>query len=213
MIVRIEVHQHTAPEAYWQLKRCQVQVDGLMQDVSDPGLLCPIRFKTLEETIRHAKTATFTYLEKRRYKEMPDQIEWRIHQDHVVFPCPVCQQPLYRKAKLGRFGNTLDLHDWGCARCKKTVTLHAESFLSIAPVRPRGVTCPLPPSEQRIIKLPRTPWTSTGTEDPTATTSMSPVEMVISSSVFATATDQPKGNGLASLFPALLHCRTLCAGG
>ena len=47
-----------------------------------------------------------------------------------TFPCPLCQQPLYQKAKLGRFGNTLDLNDWGCPRCKKTVTLRTDDLVA-----------------------------------------------------------------------------------
>ena len=103
MIVRLEVQQHVSFESYWQLKRCQVQRGGMREDVSDPALLRPMRFNALEETVRHAKRATFTYLEKKRHKEMPDQIDWRIIDETHHFPCPMCQQPLYQKAKLGRF--------------------------------------------------------------------------------------------------------------
>lgn len=154
MIVRIDVHHHTAPQTYWQLKRCQVQLGGLMPDVSDPAGFRPLRFDTLEDSVRHAKKATFAFLEQRRHREMPDQIDWRIYEDDRVFPCPVCQQPLYRKAKLGRFGNTLDLHDWGCPRCKKTVTLNTESFL---PTVRESSTCAAPVpllSHERVIRLP-----------------------------------------------------------
>ena len=133
MIVRLEVQQHTSPESYWQLKRCGVQEGGMILDVSDPAFFRPMRFATLEETVRHAKRATFTYLEKKRLKEMPDQIEWRIIQDVHIFPCPICQQPLYQKAKLGRFGGTIDLNDWGCPRCKKTVTMRIDDLV---PARP-----------------------------------------------------------------------------
>lgn len=130
MIVRLEVQRHDSPLAYWQLKRCQVQCGSMMEDVSDPAFFRPMRFTTLEETVRHAKRATFTYLETKRHKEMPDQIDWRIFDDSRHFPCPLCQQPLYQKAKLGRFGNTLDLNDWGCPRCKKTVTLRIDDLVS-----------------------------------------------------------------------------------
>jgi hypothetical protein len=154
MIVRIEIQHYTAPASYWQLKRCQAQVDGLMQDVSDPGLFRAIRFDTLDEAIRHAKKATFTFLEKRQHKEMPDQMDWRIYEDGLICPCPLCQQPLYRKAKLGRFGSTLDLHDWGCSRCKKTVTLNTEQFLRSVPTSSKSVT-PVPPlPQERLISIP-----------------------------------------------------------
>jgi|SRR5687768_7656153 hypothetical protein len=129
MIVRLEVHYHGSPQLYWQLKRCQVQRGAMMEDVSDPAFFRPIQFKTLEETVRHAKRATFTYLEKKQHKEMPDQIDWRIVEDARIFPCPTCQQPLYQKAKLGRTGNMLDLNDWGCPRCKKTVTLKTDDLV------------------------------------------------------------------------------------
>jgi hypothetical protein len=36
----------------------------------------------------------------------------------------------YQKAKLGHFGSALDLNDWGCPRCKKTVTLKADDPVS-----------------------------------------------------------------------------------
>jgi endogenous inhibitor of DNA gyrase (YacG/DUF329 family) len=101
----------------------------LMEDVTDPALFLAMRFDTLEEAVRHAKRATFTYLQQKRHKEMPDQIDWRILDETHLFPCPQCQQPLYQKAKLGRFGNTLDLHDWGCPRCKKTVTLKTDDLV------------------------------------------------------------------------------------
>lgn len=103
MIVRIEVTQiNDDPASYWQLKRCQVQRAGMMEEVSDPTYLLPIRFATLEEAVRHAKKATFAYLETKRHKQMPEQLDWRIVDDGHMFPCPVCHQPLYQKAKLGR---------------------------------------------------------------------------------------------------------------
>jgi hypothetical protein len=184
MIVRIEVHHHTTPHTYWQLKRCHVQVDGPMQDVCDPALLRPIRFDTLEEGIRHAKKVTFTFLETRRHAAMPDEIEWRVHEDNKVFPCPACHQPLYRKAKLGRFGNTLDLQDWGCVRCKKTVTLNTEGLLTTASVHAGSSSPPLPSSQERVIQLPQTA-SSTVRVDASVPAVISPVEMVISSSPFA----------------------------
>lgn len=148
MIVRIEVAQHDRSSApYWQLTRCQVQRGGLMEDVSAPAYLRPICFDTLEEAVRHAKKATFTYLEAKRHQEMPDQIDWRIVDEGHVFPCPVCYQPLYQKAKLGRFGNVLDLRDWGCARCKKTVTLNTDGLLSTGYPSPQ---------------LPADPWPAMG---------------------------------------------------
>ena len=130
MIVRLEVQQHTFPTAYWQLKRCQFQRGGMMEDVSDPVDFRPMRFDTLEETVRHAKRIICIHLEHKRHKEMPDQIDWRIVEDRRHFPCPLCQQPLYQKAKFNRFGNTLDLNDWGCPRCKKTVTLKTDDLLT-----------------------------------------------------------------------------------
>ena len=130
MIVRIEVCQAASLPPYWQLKQCQVQRGGLLEHVSDPMHLRPIRFESLEDAVRHAKKATFTYLVAKQHREMPDQIDWRIVDEGRTFPCPVCHQPLYQKAKLGRFGNTLDLRDWGCPRCKKTVTLNTDGILS-----------------------------------------------------------------------------------
>jgi hypothetical protein len=176
MIVRIEVHHCTAPQTYWQLKRCQVQLGGLMQDVSPPALLRPIRFDTLEESIRHAKKATFSYLEARRHKEMPDQIDWRIYEEACLFPCPVCQQPLYRKAKLGRFGNTLDLNDWGCTRCKKTVTLNTAGLLSTASIpSPSALPLPVVPSQERVISIPSVEWKSPRQSDALPAATMLPV--------------------------------------
>ena len=84
----------------------------------------------MQEAVLHAKLATFTYLERKHPKEMPDQIDWRIIEEARLFPFPLCQQPLYQKAKLGRFGNTLDLDDWGCPRCKKTVTLKIDDLVT-----------------------------------------------------------------------------------
>ena len=87
MIVRLDVQQHTSPDSYWQLKRCQVQRGALMEDVSEPAFFRPMRFGTLEEAVRHAKRATFSYLEKKRHTGMPDQIDWRIIQDaHISLP-------------------------------------------------------------------------------------------------------------------------------
>jgi rubrerythrin len=106
-----------------------VQRGGMMEDVKDPAMLLSMRFDTLEETVREAKRATFAYLQQKRHKDMPDQIDWRITDDSHLFPCPQCQQPLYQKAKLGRFGNALDLNDWGCPRCKKTVTLKTDDLM------------------------------------------------------------------------------------
>jgi hypothetical protein len=160
MIIRVEVQHHIDPLGYWQLKRCQVQIGGLMQDVTPPAFFRPMRFDTLEETIRHAKKATFGYLEAKRHKEMPDQMDWRVYEEGRLFPCPVCQQPLYRKAKLGRFGNSLDLHDWGCVRCKKTVTLNTEGLLSVGSAQSDITPVPVAPSQERLISLPSTAWKS-----------------------------------------------------
>ena len=129
MIVRLEVQRPSGSQTWWQLRRCRVQRVTLMEDVTDPALFLAMRFDTLEEAVRHAKRATFTYLQQKRHKEMPDQIDWRIMDETHLFPCPQCQQPLYQKAKLGRFGNALDLHDWGCPRCKKTVTLKTDDLV------------------------------------------------------------------------------------
>lgn len=128
MIVRIEVQQHTSPDPYWQLKRCHVQIAGTTGEVAVPSQFLPMRFLTLEETVRHAKSLTFHHLTEKQHRAMPDQIDWRISDDAQVFPCPACQQPMYRKAKLGRTGTSLDLKDWGCPRCKKTVTLNTEGL-------------------------------------------------------------------------------------
>jgi hypothetical protein len=182
MIVRIEV-RHTETLGYWQLTRCQVQIGGLLQDVSDPTLLRPMRFERLEDSIRHAKKATFGYLEAKRHKEMPDQIDWRIYEEGRLFPCPVCQQPLYRKAKLGRFGNSLDLHDWGCTRCKKTVTLNTESVLATNPVRRHMPPLPIVPSQERVISIPSTASNSSVQDNPMADAVVSPMEDKYSSPV------------------------------
>ena len=40
----------------------------------------------------------------RQFKEMPDHMEWRVTEEDQLVPCPVCQHPMYRKAKLGRAG-------------------------------------------------------------------------------------------------------------
>lgn len=88
MIVRLEVQRHDSPSAYWQLKRCQVQRSRMMEDVRDRAFFRPMRFQTLEESVRYAKRATFSYLEHKRHKEMPDQIDWRIIDETRQFPCP-----------------------------------------------------------------------------------------------------------------------------
>jgi hypothetical protein len=124
MIVRMELQHHPALQDHWQLRRCQVQLRTGLHDVQPVEVFRPLQFDSLEGCVRYAKTAAFAFLEARRHKEMPDQIDWRIYHESQIFPCPACQQPLYQKAKLGRFGNTLDLTDWGCSRCKKTVTLN-----------------------------------------------------------------------------------------
>ncbi|WP_447600232.1 hypothetical protein [Nitrospira sp. Nam80] len=175
MIIRVEVQHHTGTPAYWQLKRCQVQVGGLMQDVSNPALLRPIRFDTLEESIRHAKKATFGYLEAKRHKEMPDQMDWRVYEEGRLFPCPVCQQPLYRKAKLGRFGNSLDLHDWGCVRCKKTVTVNTAGLVSGDSAPSHLTPVPAAPSQERVISLPSTAWTANTQDNAIAAAVVSPL--------------------------------------
>ena len=106
-----------------------MQRGAMMEDVRDPAVLLSMRFDSLEEAVREAKRATFTYLQLKRHKDMPDQIDWRIMDESHLFPCPQCEQPLYQKAKLGRFGNMLDLHDWGCPHCKKTVTLKTDDLV------------------------------------------------------------------------------------
>ena len=45
-----------------------------------------------------------------------------------MVPCPACQHPMYRKAKLGRTGASLDVNDWGCPGCNKTVTFNPEGL-------------------------------------------------------------------------------------
>ena len=49
-----------------------------MEDVRDPAVWLSMRFDSLEEAVREAKRATFTYLQLKRHKNMPDQIDWRI---------------------------------------------------------------------------------------------------------------------------------------
>jgi hypothetical protein len=122
MIVRLEISQRDdASATSWQLERCQVQRGWSMEDVRMPTLLRPIRFVTLEAAIRYAKKATFAHLEAKRHKRMPDRIDWHIVHEGRTVPCPACHQPLYQKAKLGRFGTSLDLTEWGCPRCKNTI--------------------------------------------------------------------------------------------
>lgn len=170
LIVRIDLRPHSASASHWQLARCQVQLGGMFYDVIDPTSVQPIRFERLEDTIRHAKKATFAFLEERRHKDMPDQMDWRVYQDDYLFPCPVCQQPMYRKAKLGRYGTSLDLKDWGCARCKKTVTLNTDGLLSNVSVAAPTTALPISPLPERMVSLALAPqgqhaWIKTA-EDP-----------------------------------------------
>lgn len=127
MIVRIDVRQHLHAMSYWQLKRCQVERGGGMEEVMDLDDVHSPRFTSLQAAVRYAKAATFAYLEQKRHAEMPAHIEWRIIDDQVVFPCPCCHQPMFRTAKLGRRGNCLDLRDWACPACDRTVTVPAEA--------------------------------------------------------------------------------------
>ena len=124
MIVSLEVHHHLGCESYWQLTRCHLQITSVATEVGFPALYRAMHFRTLEQTIRYAKGLTFTYLMNRQFKEMPDHMEWRVTEEDQLVPCPACQHPMYRKAKLGRTGTSLDLNDWGCPRCNKTVTLN-----------------------------------------------------------------------------------------
>ena len=124
MIVSLEVHHHLGFESYWQLTRCHLQITSVATEVGFPALYRAMHFRTLEQTIRYAKGLTFTYLMNRQFKEMPDHMEWRVTEEDQLVPCPACQHPMYRKAKLGRTGASLDVNDWGCPRCNKTVTLN-----------------------------------------------------------------------------------------
>lgn len=133
MIVRIDVHQQLTADSYWQLKRCQVQQEGLMEDVMNSVAINTLRFRSLQGAVRYIKAVTFAYLEMKRHTEMPEHIEWRIFDDHTVFPCPHCHQPMFRKAKLGRRGKCLDLKDWGCPECNRTMTVPADGERSAAP--------------------------------------------------------------------------------
>ena len=54
-----------------------------------------------------------------------------------------CYQPLYQKAKLGCFGTSLDLTEWGCPRCKNTI--HTDGGLSVDVPTSQVVTNPSPP--------------------------------------------------------------------
>jgi hypothetical protein len=128
MIVSIEVHHHLGGESYWQLTRCHLQITSVATEVGVPALYRAMHFGALEETIRYAKALTFTYLMNREFKEMPEHMEWRVIEEDQMVPCPACQQPMYRKAKLHRTGTSLDLNDWGCPRCKQTVTLTTEGL-------------------------------------------------------------------------------------
>jgi len=128
MIVSLEVHHHLGSGSYWQLTRCHLQITSVATEVGVPALYRAMHFGTLEETIRYAKALTFTYLMNREFKEMPEHMEWRVIEEDQMVPCPGCQQPMYRKAKLGRTGASLDLNDWGCPRCKQTVTLTPEGL-------------------------------------------------------------------------------------
>ncbi len=113
-----------------------------MEDVSDPAFFRPMRFDTLEETVRHAKRATFTYSRVETTQGDAGSNRLAIIPEARLFPCPLCQQPLYQKAKLGRFGNRLDLDDWGCPRCKKTVTLKTDDLVSAGLGPPRQLPSP-----------------------------------------------------------------------
>ena len=70
-----------------------------MEDLGDPAVFRSMRFTSLEEAVRHAKRATFTYLEYKRHKEMPDQIDWRIIDETHLFPCPLCHQPSTKRQR------------------------------------------------------------------------------------------------------------------
>ena len=58
-----------------------------------------MRFDSLEEAVREAKRATFTYLQLKRHKDMPDQIDWRIMDQTHLFPCPQCEQAFVPKSE------------------------------------------------------------------------------------------------------------------
>ena len=120
MIVSLEVHHHLGGESYWQLTRCHLQITLVATEVGVPALYRAMHFGTLEQTIRYAKGLTFTYLMNRQFKEMPEHMEWRVTEEDQMVPCPACQHPMYQNAELGGFGNTLDLTEWGCTRCKNT---------------------------------------------------------------------------------------------
>ena len=81
MIVRIEVHQQTDPETYWQLKRCQAHIAGTAREIGQPPRFHPMRFLTLEDAIRHAKSLTVHHLVENQHREIPDQIDWRIMEE------------------------------------------------------------------------------------------------------------------------------------
>lgn len=66
----------------------------MIEDVSDPTLFRPMRFGTLEEAVLHAKRATFTYLERKQYKEMPNQIDCESLRRLAYLPAPYVNNPL-----------------------------------------------------------------------------------------------------------------------
>ena len=108
MIVRVEVQQHATPDTYWQLARCQVQRGMFMEDVRDPALFRSMQFATLEETVRHAKRATFAYLQQVRHKKMPDHIDWRDHRRRPgSFPAPCVSSLSTKKPNWAALGAPL----------------------------------------------------------------------------------------------------------
>ena len=99
MVVRLEVQRPSGSQASWQLRRCRVQRGAMMEDVRDPAVWLSMEFDSLEEAVREAKRATFTYLQLKRHKDMPDQIDWRIMDQTHLFPCPQCEKAFVPKSE------------------------------------------------------------------------------------------------------------------
>jgi hypothetical protein len=121
MIVRIEVQDHSMVQGAWELTRCQVQLEEALVDVIYPAYWRFFRFATLQEAIRHAKKTTFRYLERTKYRGLPEQFDWQIYDLGRPFLCSGCGQPQYCKATLGHVATTLDLRDWACPACRECV--------------------------------------------------------------------------------------------
>ena len=81
-----------------------MQRGAMMEDVKDPAVLLSLRFDSLEQAVGEAKRATSTYLQLKRHKDMPDQIDWRIMDDTHLFPVPSVSSPCTKRRSSGGLG-------------------------------------------------------------------------------------------------------------